>query len=78
MKGEKLLTKIWIISILNIILAVAFLYLPIFEVEYKSGKASLSIMEYFEIFLGRMLMCRKAADKLALSFKLVINDQQFI
>jgi len=37
-----------------------------------------SIMDYFEIFLGRMLMCRKAADKLALSFKLVINDQQFI
>ncbi len=48
MKGDKLLTKIWIISILNIILAVAFLYLPIIEVEYKSGKASLSIMEYFE------------------------------
>ena len=37
-----------------------------------------SIMDYFEIFLGRMLMCRKAADKLALSFKLVINEQQFI
>ena len=37
-----------------------------------------SLMDYFEIFLGRMLLCRKAADKLGLSFKLIINDQQFI
>lgn len=37
-----------------------------------------SIMDYFEIFLTRMLMCRKAAEKLGLSFKLMINDQQFI
>ena len=32
-------------------------------------------MDYFEIFLGRMIMCRKAAEKLALAFKLVINGQ---
>ena len=37
-----------------------------------------SLMDYFEIFLGRMLLCRKAADRLGLSFKLVINNQQFI
>ncbi len=37
-----------------------------------------SIMDYFEIFLARMLLCRKAADKLGLRFKLTINDQQFI
>lgn len=37
-----------------------------------------SLMDYFEIFLGRMILCRKAADKLGLSFKLVINNQQFI
>ena len=37
-----------------------------------------SLMDYFEIFLGRMLLCRKAADKLGLSFKLMINNQQFI
>lgn len=37
-----------------------------------------SLMDYFEIFLGRMLLCRKAADKLGLSFKLIINNQQFI
>ncbi len=33
-----------------------------------------SVMDYFEIFLERMIMCRKAAEKLGLSFKLVIND----
>ena len=35
-----------------------------------------SVMDYFEIFLGRMILCRKAAEKLGLSFRLVINDQQ--
>ena len=34
-----------------------------------------SIMEYFEIFMERMLLCRKAAEKLGLSFKLSINGQ---
>ena len=37
-----------------------------------------SIMDYFEIFLGRMSMCRRAADRLGLAFKLTINDQSFI
>jgi len=37
-----------------------------------------SIMDYFEIFLGRMSMCRRAAEKLGLSFKLTINNQNFI
>ena len=37
-----------------------------------------SIMDYFEIFMGRMLLCRKAAEKLGLSFRLEINDQQLI
>ncbi len=37
-----------------------------------------SIMDYFEIFLGRMNMCRRAAERLGMSFKLTINDQSFI
>jgi len=37
-----------------------------------------SVMDYFEIFLGRMIMCRKAAEKLGLEFKLIINEQQLI
>ena len=34
-----------------------------------------SVTEYFEIFLDRMVLCRKAAEKLGLQFRLVINDQ---
>ena len=37
-----------------------------------------SIMDYFEIFLERMTMCRRAATRLGLSFKLTINNQNFI
>ena len=37
-----------------------------------------SVMDYFEIFLGRMVLCRKAAEKLGLKFALTINDQQVI
>ncbi len=37
-----------------------------------------SVMDYFEIFMGRMLLCRKAAEKLGLQFKLMINEQQLI
>lgn len=37
-----------------------------------------SVMNYFEIFMGRMLLCCKAAEKLGLQFKLIINDQQLI
>jgi metal-dependent HD superfamily phosphatase/phosphodiesterase len=34
-----------------------------------------SVMDYFEIFTQRMIMCRKAAEKLGLRFRLQINDQ---
>ena len=37
-----------------------------------------SVMEYFEIFLQRMVLCRKAAEKLNLQFELIINGQQLI
>jgi metal-dependent HD superfamily phosphatase/phosphodiesterase len=44
------------------------------EIDTKYG----SVMDYFEIFLGRMIMCRKAAETLNLQFKLIINEQQLI
>jgi metal-dependent HD superfamily phosphatase/phosphodiesterase len=44
------------------------------SVDTKFG----SVMDYFEIFLGRMIMCRKAAELLNLEFKLIINEQQLI
>jgi metal-dependent HD superfamily phosphatase/phosphodiesterase len=33
------------------------------------------VMNYFEIFMNRMIMCRKAAEALGLDFKLIINEQ---
>ena len=37
-----------------------------------------SVMDYFEIFMGRMIMCRKATEKLGLEFKIIINGQALI
>ena len=43
-------------------------------VETKFG----SVMDYFEIFMERMILGRKAAERLGLQFKLIINEQQLI
>ncbi len=37
-----------------------------------------SVMNYFEIFLSRMVMCQKAAESLSLRFTLFINQQQIL
>ncbi|MBR5798916.1 MAG: HD domain-containing protein [Lachnospiraceae bacterium] len=37
-----------------------------------------SVMDYFEIFLNRMILCRKASEKLGLDFRLMINGQRLI
>ena len=37
-----------------------------------------SVLDYFEIFLERMLLCRRAADRLGLQFKLTVNGQSMI
>jgi len=44
------------------------------SVDTKYG----SVMDYFEIFLHRMIMCRKAAERLNLEFKLIVNEKQLI
>ena len=36
------------------------------------------VMEYFEIFMKRMLLCRKAAETLGLTFRLNINGLQLV
>ena len=36
------------------------------------------VIDYFEIFMDRMLLCRKAADKLGLAFRLVVNGQTIL
>ena len=35
-----------------------------------------AVIEYFEIFMDRMLLCRRAVEKLGLHFALVINGQR--
>ena len=36
------------------------------------------VMEYFEIFLDRMVLCRKAAQTLGLQFELLINNNRLL
>ncbi|MCL2361461.1 MAG: HD domain-containing protein [Defluviitaleaceae bacterium] len=37
-----------------------------------------AVMDYFEIFLSRMILCRNAADNLGLQFALTVNGQQLL
>ncbi|MDR2532593.1 MAG: HD domain-containing protein [Oscillospiraceae bacterium] len=37
-----------------------------------------SIMEYFEIFLQRMSLCRRSAQALGISFRLVMNNSKIV
>jgi metal-dependent HD superfamily phosphatase/phosphodiesterase len=46
--------------------------------ELTIDTAISQVMEYFEIFLGRMLMCRRAATFLGCDFKLQINGTKLL
>lgn len=48
------------------------------RLQLKIDTSISSLMNYFEIFLDRMMLCRKAADKLGMVFKLKINGQHFV
>ena len=37
-----------------------------------------SVMDYLRIFMDRMVLCKTAAAKLGLEFKLIINEQQVV
>lgn len=37
-----------------------------------------TVMDYFEIFLKRMIMCKKAAEYLGVRFRLIINGQTLL
>lgn len=37
-----------------------------------------SVMEYFEIFMNRMLMCRRASEYLGLNFQMIINKSKIL
>lgn len=45
----------------------------IISLEIEIDTQISQVMEYFEIFLSRMVMCRKAAEYLKMRFSLVIN-----
>lgn len=37
-----------------------------------------SMYDYFEIFLGRMMLCRKSAEVLETTFKLTVNGRKVL
>lgn len=46
--------------------------------DLKIDTSISTVMDYFEIFLGRMLLSRKAAEYLKICFELIINGQQIL
>ena len=48
------------------------------KLELEVDTENSSIMDYFEIFMQRMLLCRKAAEHLGLKFRLTINRQALL
>jgi len=46
--------------------------------ELKIDTSVCPVMSYFEIFMQRMLLCTRAAEKLGLKFALVINGQKIL
>ena len=48
------------------------------ELKLTIDTEECSVANYFEIFLNRMILCKKAAEKLNHAFRLVINGQQLM
>jgi len=48
------------------------------ELNLKIDTKYFSVLEYFEIFLYRMVFSRKAAEKLGLAFHVTVNGQRLI
>lgn len=46
--------------------------------ELKIDTTLSAVMDYFEIFLGRMMLSRKAAEFLNIKFELIINNQRLL
>jgi hypothetical protein len=45
------------------------------RLELEVDTEAASVMEYFEIFILRMVMCRKSAEMLGCHFRLSINGR---
>lgn len=50
----------------------------VISLNLKIDEDICTMFEYFDIFLGRMVMCRKAAEILGCSFKLLSNGQKVL
>lgn len=50
----------------------------IIELEIDIDTSISQVMEYFEIFLSRMVICRRAAEFLGCKFGLIINDVKLL
>lgn len=50
----------------------------IFRLSLTIDTSISPVMDYFEIFLGRMLLCKKAANLLGMVFELIINNQKVL
>ncbi|MCL2842525.1 MAG: HD domain-containing protein [Oscillospiraceae bacterium] len=48
------------------------------NLDLEIDTAQCAVMDYFEIFLHRMTLCRRAADMLGLRFTLTINGHQLL
>ena len=66
-----------------------FTILPTFDIEVDGEERIIilrlkidteicPVMEYFEIFLERMVLCKKSAARLGCSFELIINDTRLL
>ena len=49
-----------------------------FQLDLTIDTSISPVMDYFEIFLDRMLLCKRAANKLELEFELIINNQKVL
>lgn len=50
----------------------------VIELKLSINTQICPVMEYFEIFLDRMIMCRRAAEFLSCRFSLIINDNPLL
>ena len=50
----------------------------VLALELQLDESICSMLEYFEIFLQRMLMCRRAAEMLGVKFKLTANGSKIV
>ncbi len=49
-----------------------------FQIRLKIDTSISPVIDYFEIFLDRMILCKRAAEYLDLTFELIMNNQRVL